>query len=206
VGDSRSTVDRGLPSIDVNAIAATGDGLWVATARGVAVIPEPQAGPVLAGPPAWTGSAVRSMVAAGNELLAGSDRGIAERHTSGGVGPLVVLEESFDRVVALGAVGDTVVAVFGNQARWRTNSTDWSVPRHVDPVGAVRAIDVEAHGAWLGGDAGLGYLAFDFNAFRVILTAADLPGPVRAIEVGNGFVWGGTSRGLVRFEESALVR
>jgi ligand-binding sensor domain-containing protein len=203
VGDSRSLIRSGLPSPDVTSLAVTSGGLWIATSRGVALLPDEESRPESAGPVAWLGTSVASVVAVGDGVFVGGRSGLA---TNEG---LVDADPGFGArsgVSALASRSDTVVVAFRDRITWRFGAGQWAGSRSVAELGDIIALDIDEEGVWLGGLAGLGYYQFRSESFRRVAFATDLPGPVRDIAAKDGFVWVATGRGLVRFERSALVR
>jgi len=198
----------GLPSADVFALASTARGLAVGTRRGLALVLEGDREARRVG--TTGGDAVLSLLATGDTLWIGLERGIGfvssdadEVLSPPGARDLPGLRAP---VRALAVLGDTLVAATSNALFRRDPATGaWQAARLV-PLGNVFGLAGSARGLWVIGtdDVALGSLA---GEWRVRLTTPrDLPGRPTSILAGERWVWVGTERGLVRFERAAIER
>ncbi len=210
VGDSRGPeITLGLPSRSTYALVSGPVGLWVGTANGLALI-QGDADQASVNPGAvYASDPIHALTLAGETLWMGGPTGlVAASATPGAARPAVLADPRLrEPVVALDAVGDTVVVAFGSELAWRSPGGSWIFEASVTrAVGELTALDGEPGGVWIGGSTGLGYLEFASRAYQSVATAADLPGPVVDVAARDGFVWVATERGLVRFERRALIR
>src|SRR5439155_1217501 len=110
--------------------------------------------------------------------------------TSGGLGllapgtsdvtvPLDVAEQPALRapIVALGRVGDTLVAITPDQLAWRDPaSRRWTLLRAPDRIGRVGALAADGSGVWLAATNALAFWDLSASGFRVLTAPLDVPG------------------------------
>lgn len=199
-------VDRvsGLPSDNALALADAPSGVWVGTDRGLAHVGVDDS---VSGVPVVL--AVLSLLHTRDTLWIGTTRGLMVRP---GEGPDLLVprdggsEPSLrDPVVALTALGDTILAATGERLIWRVPGRGWvGLPVISPQLGTLRALAADSGGVWVGGERGLGFYRFagkDLTTFRV---PDDVPGPVQDLAVRGRFLWVATPEGLVRFDRRAL--
>jgi ligand-binding sensor domain-containing protein len=198
------TVD-GLPDDDVFALATGPAGTWVATGRGVALVPPDSAvverteGPrvpalalAAAGDSAWVGFIDGLGLAApdGQVFLApGRD----------------TLPDLREAIVALARLGDTVIAATVDRLLWRAGVGPWVVGRILGEVAPIYALAWDASGLWVGGRGGLARVRLDAGAVVPFPVPRDVPAAVRGIAVGERYLWLATEAGLVRFSREAIT-
>jgi hypothetical protein len=203
----RFTLEDGLPSEDVHALARAPDGVWIGTARGIAVIVGDRVVRVGA-----FSQPVTSLLATGDTLWVGSRAGLAMLPPGGAepiVSPDVLHEPALGApVVALAHTGDTLVALLEDQVAWRDPTTaQWTLVRPRVTLGALRAAagDIPAGGVWLAGTLGVAWWDIAHRTFRRLEVPGDLPGPVRDIAAAAPWVWVATDSGVVRLSRAAVT-
>jgi ligand-binding sensor domain-containing protein len=203
----RFTLEDGLPSEDVAALARAPDGVWIGTARGLAVI----AGDRVVRLGTFS-QAVTSLLAAGDTLWIGSPAGLGAL-VPGGTEPVVPPDELTEPalrtpVVALASTGDTLVVVLADQVAWRDRATaHWTVERPGTPLGTLTAAagDVPGGGVWLAGTIGVAWWDIAHRVYRRLDVPGDLPGPVRDVAAATPWVWVATDSGAVRLSRAAVT-
>ncbi len=194
----------GLPDDDVRSLAPAPDGVWVGTARGVALITDAGevvrsgafSAPVLAlavrRDTLWVGSA------AGLGVLGSGDAAPA---VPPGVAATPALR---DAIVALTLSADTLVAATADQLAWRDPATGaWTVTRPLADLGTITVLAGDEGGAWVGGTGGLALWDIGRATFRTLHVPLDLPAAVRDVAVAGTWLWVATDSGLVRLRRSA---
>ena len=203
----RFTLEDGLPSEDVGALARAPDGVWIGTARGLAVIAADRVLRVGA-----FAQPVTSLLAVGDTLWVGSLAGLGAL-LPGGAEPVIppdVQAEPALRapVVALARSGDTLVAVLEDQVAWRDPaSAHWTVERPRATLGTLRAAsgDAGGGGVWLAGAIGVAWWDIAHGTYRRLDIPGDLPGPVRDVAAAVPWVWVATDSGAVRLSREAVT-
>ena len=188
-------------------LAPAPEGVWVGTSHGLSVITRndnvASVGRI--------GQAVLSLCAFGESLWVG---------TSGGLGLLApgasdvtvppdVAEQPALRapIVALGRVGDTLVAITPEQLAWRDPaSRRWTLLRAPGRIGRVSALAADRSGVWLAATNTLAFWDLSPAGFRVLTVPLDVPGPVRDVAVAAPYLWVATDSGLVRLARAAALR
>ena len=203
----RFSLDNGLPSEDVGALARAPDGVWIGTAHGLAVITGDRVVRV-----GTFSQAVTSLLAVGDTLWVGSRAGLGVL-LPGGTDPVIPADVEAEPalrapVVALARTGDTLVTVLEDQVAWRDPATaHWTVERPRVALGALRAAagDVPGGGVWLAGTIGVAWWNIAGRAYRSLTVPGDLPGLVRDIVAAAPWVWVATDSGAVRLSREAVT-
>lgn len=202
----RFALEDGLPSEDVRALARSPDGVWIGTARGLAVIARERVVRVGA-----FSQPVTCLLAVADTLWVGSTAGLGVL-LPGADGPVVPPDVAAEPalhapVVALAlAGGDTLVAVQEDQVAWRDPATaHWTVERPRATLGTLTAAAGDGSGVWLGGTIGLAWWDIARRTYRRIDVPGDLPAPVRDVAAAAPWVWVATDSGAVRLSREALT-
>jgi hypothetical protein len=203
----RFTLEDGLPSEDAGALARAPDGVWIGTARGLAVIAADRVTRLGA-----FAQPVTSLLAVGDTLWVGSAAGLGAL-LPGGTDPVIppdVQAEPALRapVVALAQSGDTLVVVLEDQVAWRDPATaHWTVERPRAALGTLRAASSDAGGGgvWLAGTIGVAWWDIGHGTYRRLDVPGDLPGPVRDVAAAVPWVWVATDSGAVRLSREAVT-
>ena len=209
-----STIDRraGLPANDTYALAATADGLWVGTSRGLVLLRdggatvEPAEATLGAG--AGAGVLISAIVADGRSLWAGGPNGLlflpdgTERVTIPALtsGEPLLLEP----VAALAVSQGHPVMATRDRILWRNSDGRWVQESPLGGLGRIRALAADGDGVWVGGELGVQYFRFGTREFLGVAGPGDLPGAVRDLAISGDLIWVGTERGLVRIEKRAV--
>lgn len=202
----RFTTDDGLPSERILALAPAPDGVWVGTARGLAVVTG-------AGRVVRIGAfdlAVLSLLAVRETLWVGSNTGLGVL-PPGAAAPVVPgaiadRPELHAPVVALARSADTLVAVLQDQLAWRDpTSAQWTLERPRATLGTMTAAAPDAGGVWLGGTLGLAWWDPAHGVYRRLGIPGDLPAPVRDVAAVAPWVWAATDSGVVRLRSAVVT-
>jgi hypothetical protein len=207
-GDGRvDLVDegRGLPDSRVYAVASRQGRITAGTRRGVVRVDDSlrveRVAPRFADP-------VLAVLPTGDSVWLGTQRGLllalpgqddVVRPASLGSGSLQA------PVVALAALGDTVVGLTRDGMLWRDpRSQAWTLGPNLSGVlGGLVAFAADGAGFWVAGDRGVGFARLATPPV-LPLRQGDLPGPVNDIAVDGEYLWVATSAGLVRFRLDAV--
>lgn len=200
------TLGDGLPSEDVRALAPAPDGVWVGTARGLAVITSGDHVERL-------GAAVQSvlsLLAVGDTLWVGTAAGLGALPAGANepvVPPAIGAEPGLrSPITALARTGDTLVAVLDDQVAWRDPIADrWTLERPRVALGRISAAAGDAGGVWLGGSIGLAWWRIARKEFRALSIPGDLPAPVRDVAVAAPWLWVATDSGVVRLRRDVVT-
>jgi hypothetical protein len=108
-------------------------------------------------------------------------------------------------VIALGALGDTVVALTRDEMLWREpRSGAWTLGPNLSGVlGGLVAFVADGPGFWVAGERGVGFATLATPAVRP-LREGDLPGAANDLAVDADYLWVATNGGLVRFRLDAV--
>jgi hypothetical protein len=203
----RFTLEDGLPSEDVAALAPAPDGVWIGTAHGLALIAADRVTRV-----GTFAQPVTSLLAAGDTLWVGSAAGLGALLPGGAdpvIPPDVQAEPALhDPVVALARSSDTLVVVLADQVAWRDPATaHWTVERPRTTLGTLRAAsgDAGGGGVWLAGALGVAWWDIAHGAYRRLDVPGDLPGAVRDVAAAVPWVWVATDSGAVRLSREAVT-
>jgi hypothetical protein len=197
----RWDLNQGLTDQRVLALATWRDGVAVGMVRGLAFIGGDE---TVTRPVESVLDRVYDLHARHDTLWVATDRGLRHLLPDGtrlespaeipgelaGAGP----------VLAVGSVGDTVIAMTPDRLVWRDpQSLAWTVsPTLLGSTGTLRAIDISAGGIWLGGDRGAALVLPSGGTIAVLRVGVDLPERVTSLVTEGGFLWVGTLDGLVR--------
>ena len=192
---------------DPLSLAPAPDGVWVGTSHGLSVITRDDNVASVG----HIGQAVLSLCAFGESLWVGTSGGLGllAPGTSDVTVPLDVAEQPALRapIVALGRVGDTLVAITPDQLAWRDPaSRRWTLLRAPGRIGRVGALAADRSGVWLAATNALAFWDLSASGFRVLTAPLDVPGPVRDIAVAAPYLWVATDSGLVRLVRAAALR
>ncbi|MCZ6917926.1 MAG: hypothetical protein O7I93_14210 [Gemmatimonadetes bacterium] len=209
-GGSAQVIDRnsGLPSSDAYVLAVTTAGLWVGTARGVALVQD--GGEAVE----WiaaigAGGVINAMVSQGDSLWVGGPSGLLllPAGTFEVIVPANEWVQPFllESVMALTTSGARVVMALAERIIWRGEDGQWKLERPLSEVGLITALAGDSAGVWIGGQAGVQFFRFETGDHVAVAGPGDLPGVVRALAVSQGFVWIGTDGGLVRIRKDAIL-
>lgn len=195
---------RALPDDDVRSLAPAPDGVWVGTARGLALVTDD-------GTAVRVGTfadAVLALAVLRDSLWVGSTAGLGvlgpgddNPVVPGSVAAALTLRSP---VVALARSADTLVAATRDQVAWRDPVTGaWSVSRPLADLGSITVLAGDAGGAWVGGTLGLVFWDIARGTFRSLRVPLDVPAPVRDVLAEPPWLWVATDSGLVRFDRRA---
>jgi ligand-binding sensor domain-containing protein len=202
----RFTLEDGLPSEDVRALARSPDGVWIGTMRGLAVITGERVVRV-----GTFSQPVTCLLAVGDTLWVGSTAGLGVLAPGAAelvVPPDVTAEPALQApVVALvRAGGDTLVAVQQDQVAWRDPATaHWTLERPRATLGTLTAASGDGAGVWLGGTLGLAWWDIARGIYRRVDVPGDLPAAVRDVAAAPPWVWVATDSGAVRLSRAAVA-
>jgi len=110
-------------------------------------------------------------------------------------------------IVALGRVGDTLVAITPEQLAWRDPaSRRWTLVRLPGGLGRVGALAADQGGVWMAGTDALAFWDLSPAGVRVLTVPRDVPGPVRDVALAPPYLWAATDSGVVRLARGAALR
>jgi hypothetical protein len=196
---------RGLPDGAVYAVVSRQGRITVGTRRGVARVDDSlniaRVAPRFADP-------VLAVFPAGDSVWLGTQRGLllALPGQEDVVRPAALAAPSLQApVVALGALGDTVVALTRDQLLWRDPRTQaWTLGPNLSALlGGLVAFAADGPGFWVAGERGVGFARLTTPAMRP-LREGDLPGASNDLAVDSEYLWVATNAGLVRFRLDAI--
>ena len=209
-GGGDVVIDRGagLPANDTYALATSSVGLWVGTARGIALVRD---GGQVERPASESSivSPITALVAVGDSVWAGGPSGL--RLAASGQTGLTQTAEMVrqpllrESVVALGHGAGHVVMATRDQILWRGDDGRWNPERPLGELGEITTLAPAPDGIWIGGRLGIQLFRFDSRSFFPVVGPGDLPGAVTDIESSEDFLWVGTERGLVRLRMDAVA-
>jgi ligand-binding sensor domain-containing protein len=187
-------------------LAPAPDGVWVGTARGLALVSESGTitsfdvggGAVLSlltfAESTWIGTAAGLLV-----LPPGSRSAVVPEGIAGAPGLNAP-------IVALAARADTLIAATLDQLAWRDpESKRWTLLRPRADLGRLSALAVDPDGVWVGGDYGVALWAVGAGTFKFLRVPLDLPAGVRDLLVAPPYLWVATDSGVVRFMREAVA-
>ena len=196
---------RGLPDGVVYAVVSRQGRITVGTRRGVARIDDSLR--IVRVAPRFV-DAVIAVFPAGDSVWVGTQRGLllALPGQEDVVRPAALASPALQApVVALGALGDTVVALTRDQMLWRDPRTQaWTLgPNLSGLLGGLVGFAVDGPGFWVAGERGVGFARLSTPAVRP-LREGDLPGRSNDLAVNGEYLWVATDAGLVRFRLDAI--
>jgi hypothetical protein len=196
---------RGLPDPTVYAVASREGLIAAGTRRGLARVDDAlrveRVAPRFADP-------VLAVFPAGDSVWLGTQRGLLLAPPGGQdvVRPSTLASPSLQApVVALGSLGDTLVALTRDQMLWRDPRTGaWTLGPNLSAVlGGLVAFAASGPGFWVAGEQGVGFARLGTPPLLPI-RKGDLPGAANDLAVDRDFLWVATNGGLVRFRLDAV--
>lgn len=196
---------EGLPSADVRALAPAPDGVWIGTARGLAVAPDTGlAARTIASQ--LLDAAVLSLAARSDTLWVGTAAGLYVL-LPGAQAPIPAAPgrpELAGPVVALALDGDTLLVATDTRMAWRAADAWHELPGGF-PIGRITALASDPAGFWVAGTLGLAFLQPARSLWRALTAPGDVPQPVSDVAAGRDYVWAATPAGVVRLERRVLL-
>ena len=198
----------GLPGDDVRAVAAGAFGLVVGTRRGLAVVTEVEREARALGTTA--GDAVLALLPWGDTVWVGLERGLGFVSSHGADVLVPPGARDLPRlrmpVLALTAIGDTVVAATASEIFWRDPATSAWQPARLVPFGSVVGLASDERGLWVIGVDDVAHGSLGGEWWSRLAAPSDLPARPTSVVAGERWLWVGTERGLVRFDRAAIGR
>jgi hypothetical protein len=195
----------GLPSLDVRALAPAQDGIWIGTARGLALAPEGD-GAARTSASMVLDAGVLALAVRGDTLWLGTTAGPFLLPPGAGA-PLSAAPDRPELavpIVALAFKGDTLLAATASRLAWQAGGTWHDAPPPAPSIGQFTAVAPDAAGFWVAGTLGLGFYQPARPLWRALTAAGDVPQPVSDVAASGGFVWAATPLGVVRLERRVL--
>jgi hypothetical protein len=196
---------QGLPDGRVYAVASRQGRITAGTRRGVVRVNDSlrveRVAPRFADP-------VLAVFAAGDSVWLGTQRGLllALPGAQDVVRPSTLASPSLQApVVALGALGDTIVALTRDRMQWRDPRTGaWTLgPNLSGLLGGLVAFAADGPGFWVAGEQGVAFARLGAPPVRP-LREGDLPAAANDLAVDADYLWVATGAGLVRFRLDAV--
>jgi hypothetical protein len=199
---SARSLPIGLPADDVQAVWASGDGVWVAVGRS-------------------DGQLRVAQVAAGAARDAGGEPGVGGGPGAGGVGGgpgAGGVGDALPRGLIRAVRDSVVVLARGPSVRWSAPGVDerpLMLPgAALAEVGPVVALALDAERVWIAGARGVFHVARAAafagvggsvvpDVSRPLTVGRELPAPIQALAVAPPYAWVGTRAGLVRVRLTA---
>jgi hypothetical protein len=207
-GDGRVDLldeSSGLPDGRVYAVVSRQGRLTVGTRRGLVRVNDSmrveRLAPRFADP-------VLAVFPAGDSVWVGTQRGLllALPGQEDVVRPAALASPSMQEpVVALAALGDTVVALTRDRMLWRDPGTQaWTLGPNLSALlGGLVAFAADGPGFWVAGERGVAFARLSTPPVRP-LREGDLPGNSNDLAVDGDYLWVATDGGLVRFRLDAI--
>jgi ligand-binding sensor domain-containing protein len=198
---------EGLPSEDARALAPAPEGVWIGTARGLAVAVD-TGGAVRTVSALVLDAAVLSLAASGDTLWIGSAAGLYALPPGARV-PIPAApgfpQLAGSPILALASHADTLLAATDTRFAWRA-ADGWHVVVPPAPsVGRVTALAPDRAGFWVAGTLGLAYYQPGRSVWIALTAPGDVPQPVSDVAAGRDYVWAATPAGVLRLERRVLV-
>ncbi len=196
---------RGLPDSRVYSVAARQGRLVVGTARGIVRLDESLQVERLV--PRFSDAAY-AVFAAGDSVWIGTGRGVllALPGQQDAVRPAALASAGLQApIVALGVLGDTIVALTRDELLWREpRGGKWTLgPNLSGLLGRLHALAPSGPGFWLAGERGVGFARLG-TAPLLAVRNGDLPAVATDLTADRDYLWVGTQAGLVRFRLDAI--
>jgi len=195
---------HGLPSGDALSLAPAPDGVWVGTARGLAMIARND----LVATVGTLSQPVYALAAVHDSLWVGSASGLGL--VLPGSSDVVVPPDIQDQpalhaaIAGVALVGDTLAVATADQLGWRDPATHgWTFTHTRLDLGGVTTLAGDAGGAWIGGTSGLAFWDFKRGHFHTLHVPFDIPAGVRDLAVQSSYLWVSGDSGVVRFARDA---
>jgi len=192
---------------EVRALAAAPDGVLVGTTHGLVFLPDTST----VAPERANGVPVLSLLTADNGWWVGTTAGLAflsRDATPPRVPDRIETTPALQSpIVALGLLGDTVVAATPDQLAWRNPTTkEWTVLRPRADVGRLTVLASSPDGVWVGGDLGVAFWRIGAGTFKAIRVPIDLPARTNDLLVSPPYLWVATDSGVVRLVREAVLQ
>jgi hypothetical protein len=196
---------RGLPDGVVYAVVSRQGRITVGTRRGVAWVDDSLR--VVRVAPRFVDPVV-AVFPTGDSVWIGTRRGLllALPGQEDVVRPAALASPSLQAsIVALGSLGDTIVALTRDQFLWRNPGTHaWTLgPNLSGLLGGLVGFVADGPGFWVAGERGVAFARLSTPPIRP-LREGDLPGQSNDLAVDADFLWVATDGGLVRFRLDAI--
>ncbi|HKT58463.1 MAG TPA: hypothetical protein VJQ46_00330, partial [Gemmatimonadales bacterium] len=196
---------RGLPDAPVYSVASRQGRITAGTRRGLVRVNDSLRIERVA--PRFADAAL-AVFPAGDSIWVGTQRGLLLALPGGQdvVRPSTLASPSLQApVVALGALGDTIVALTRDQMLWRDPRTQaWTLGPNLSALlGGLVAFVPDGPGFWVAGEQGVGFARLGTPPV-LPLKQGDLPGAANDLAVDSDFLWVATNGGLVRFRLDAV--
>jgi hypothetical protein len=196
---------RGLPDGVVYAVVSRQGRITVGTRRGVARVDDSLR--IVRIAPRFVDPVV-AVFPTGDSVWVGTRRGLllALPGQEDVVRPAALASPSLQAsIVALGSLGDTVVALTRDQFLWRDPGTQaWTLgPNLSGLLGGLVGFVADGPGFWVAGERGVAFARLSTPPIRP-LREGDLPGQSTDLAVDAEFLWVATDAGLVRFRLDAI--
>jgi hypothetical protein len=196
---------RGLPDGVVYAVVSRQGRITVGTRRGVARVDDSLR--IMRVAPRFVDPVI-AVFPAGDSVWVGTQRGLllALPGQEDVVRPAALASPALQApVVALGSLGDTIVALTRDQFLWRDPRTQvWTLgPNLSGLLGRLVGFAADGPGFWVAGERGVAFARLTTPAVRP-LREGDLPGQSNDLAVDGEFLWIATDAGLVRFRLDAI--
>jgi ligand-binding sensor domain-containing protein len=196
---------RGLPDAPVYSVASRQGRITAGTRRGLVRVNDSLRVERVA--PRFA-EAVLAVFPAGDSVWLGTQRGVLLALPGGQdvVRPSTLSSPSLQApVVALGSLGDTIVALTRDELLWRDPRTDaWTLgPNLSAMLGGLVAFAADGPGFWVAGQQGVAFARLGTPPV-LPLRQGDLPGAANDVAVDTEYLWVATNGGLVRFRLDAV--
>ncbi len=207
-GDGRVELldeSRGLPDSRVYSVVSRQGRLTAGTRRGLVRVHDSLRVERLV--PRFADPAL-AVFPAGDSVWVGTQRGLllALPGQQDVVRPAALASPSLQApVVALAALGDTLVALTRDELLWRDPGTQaWTLGPNLSALlGGLVAFVADGPGFWVAGERGVGFARLTTPPVRP-LREGDLPGDSNDLAVDGDYLWVATDGGLVRFRLNAI--
>ena len=196
---------RGLPDGVVYAVISRQGRITVGTRRGLARVDDSLR--IVRVAPRFVDPAV-AVFPTGDSVWVGTRRGLllALPGQEDVIRPAALTSPSMQAsIVALGSLGDTVVALTRDEFLWRDPGTQaWTLgPNLSGLLGGLVGFVADGPGFWVAGERGVAFARLSTPPMRP-LREGDLPGQSNDLAVDAEYLWVATNAGLVRFRLDAI--